>query len=114
MVIFKALVGCHDILLLGKSPIKWRKRPDMTLAVDWDVKHQFKQTNSDNMTDVLMHILIYEIEIILMQVNVSTREYATTPTGPSTDRMGVNSHQKVYTQTSVHILFTRLQNLNKM
>ena len=22
-----------------------RKRPDMTLAVDWDVKHQFKQTN---------------------------------------------------------------------
>ena len=45
MVIFKALVGCHDILILGKSPIKWRQRPDMTLAVDWDVKHQFKQTN---------------------------------------------------------------------
>ena len=30
---------------LGKSPIKWRKRPDMTIAVDWDVKHKFKQTN---------------------------------------------------------------------
>ena len=44
MVIFKALVGCHDILILGKSPIKRRQRPDMTLAVDWDVKHQFKQT----------------------------------------------------------------------
>ena len=45
MVIFKAFVVCHDILNLGKSPIKWRQRPDMTLAVDWDVKHQFKQTN---------------------------------------------------------------------
>ena len=43
--IFQALVGCHDILILGKSPIKWRLRPDMTLAVDWDVKHLFKQTN---------------------------------------------------------------------
>ena len=43
MVIFQALVGCHDILILGKSPIKWRQRPDMTVAVDWDVKHQFKQ-----------------------------------------------------------------------
>ena len=30
--IFQALVGC-------KSPIKWRQHPDMTLAVDWDVKH---------------------------------------------------------------------------
>ena len=36
---------CHDILMLGKSSIKWRQRPDMTIAVDWDVKHQFKQTN---------------------------------------------------------------------
>ena len=43
VVIFQALVGCHDILILGKSPIKWRQRPDMTLAVDWDVKHQLKQ-----------------------------------------------------------------------
>ena len=40
-----SLFGCHDILILGKSPIKWSQRPDMTLAVDWDVTHQFKQTN---------------------------------------------------------------------
>ena len=40
-----ALIGCYDILILGKSPIKWRQRHDMTLAVDWDVKHQFKQKN---------------------------------------------------------------------
>ena len=44
--IFEALVGCHDILILGKSSTKWRQRhDDMTVAVDWDVKHQFKQTN---------------------------------------------------------------------
>ena len=29
--------------MLGKSPIKWRQHPDMTITVDWDVKHQFKQ-----------------------------------------------------------------------
>ena len=45
VVIFEALVGYHDILILGKSPIKWRQHPDMTLAVGWDVKHKFKQTN---------------------------------------------------------------------
>ena len=34
--------------MLGKSPIKWRQRPDMTMtiAVDWDIKHHFKQINS--------------------------------------------------------------------
>ena len=50
-------MGClyDDILILGKSPIKWRLRPDMTLAVDWDVKYQFKQTFymfRDNIKDV--------------------------------------------------------------
>ena len=44
MVILKTLVGCNDILILGKSHIKWGQRPDMTFAVDWEVKHQFKQT----------------------------------------------------------------------
>ena len=28
-----------------KVQLKWRQRPDMTIAVDYDVKHQFKQTN---------------------------------------------------------------------
>ena len=28
--------------MLGKSPIKWRQRPNMTIAVDWGVKHPFK------------------------------------------------------------------------
>ena len=30
--------------MLGKSPIKWRQHLDMTTAVNWDIKHQFKQT----------------------------------------------------------------------
>ena len=43
VVIFsEAHFECHDILMLGKSPTKWRQRPDMTIAVDWDVKQQFK------------------------------------------------------------------------
>ena len=32
-----------------KSPIKWRQRPDMTLAVDWDVKHQLKKHKKPNL-----------------------------------------------------------------
>ena len=32
----------HYILMLGKSPIKWGQRPDMNIAIDWDVKHYFK------------------------------------------------------------------------
>ena len=32
----------HDNLIFGKCPIKWRQRPDMTIAVDLDVKPQFK------------------------------------------------------------------------
>ena len=31
--------------IFGKSPIKWRQRLDITIAVDWDVKHQL--TNQD-------------------------------------------------------------------
>ena len=46
MVVFEALVGCHDVLIFGESPIKWRQRPDMAIAADCDVKHQFKQTNN--------------------------------------------------------------------
>ena len=42
--IFEALLDCHYILILGRSPLKLRLRPNMTIAVDWDVKHQFKQT----------------------------------------------------------------------
>ena len=42
---YEAHFEYHDTLLLAKSPIKWRQRPDMTIAVDLNVKHNFKQTN---------------------------------------------------------------------
>ena len=32
---FQALLGRHDILILDRSPIKWRQRPG--IAVDWDI-----------------------------------------------------------------------------
>ena len=37
-------LGGLDILVLGRSSIKWMQRLDMAIAVDWDVKHQMKQT----------------------------------------------------------------------
>ena len=40
----KHVFVCHEVLMLGKNPIKWRQRSDMSIAVDWDVKYQFKQT----------------------------------------------------------------------
>ena len=36
-VYLEACFGCHDIPMLGKSSIKWRQCPNMTIAVDWDV-----------------------------------------------------------------------------
>ena len=29
-----------------KSVVRWTDLPDMTIAVDWDIKHQRKQTKS--------------------------------------------------------------------
>ena len=52
--------------MLGKSPIKWRQRPDMTTAVDWDVKHKFKQidirkTRPYNVYPLIPHSLIIKL-----------------------------------------------------
>ena len=52
--IYEAHFECHDILMLGKSPIKRRQCPDMTVAVDWDEKHQFKQTNQQTIFIILI------------------------------------------------------------
>ena len=43
MVIFEAHFACHDSLKFGRSSIKRRQHPDMTIAVDMDV---IKQTAS--------------------------------------------------------------------
>lgn len=39
-VIYSSTLGCHNISILGRSPTKMERRSDMTIAVDWDVKHQ--------------------------------------------------------------------------
>ena len=52
MIIFGALVGCNDIFILGKNPIKWRQRPAMAIAVDCE--HRFKQTNIDLLVSILV------------------------------------------------------------
>ena len=35
--IFKHILSRHEILMLSRSPIKCEQRPDLTIAVDWDV-----------------------------------------------------------------------------
>ena len=56
--IYEAYFECHVILILGKCLIKGRHRPDMTIAVDWDVKHHFKQTNEQTKLSLGFGILI--------------------------------------------------------
>ena len=34
MVIFEARFGFQDSFTFNKSPMKWRQRPDMTIAVE--------------------------------------------------------------------------------
>ena len=41
-LILETLFGCHDILILGESIVRCRQRPDITITVDLDVKHQLK------------------------------------------------------------------------
>ena len=55
--ILKAHFGCHHVLMFGRSLIKWRQHPDMTIAVDWDVKHQLKETNNYQITRATFLIL---------------------------------------------------------
>ena len=56
--IYEAYFECHVILILGKCLIKGRHRPDMTIAVDWDVKHHSKQTNEQTTLSLGFGILI--------------------------------------------------------
>ena len=35
VITFCGAFACHDIL--GKVPIKWRQRPDMTIAFEWAI-----------------------------------------------------------------------------
>ena len=53
------------IFILGKSPLKWRQRPDMTIAVDWDDKPQCKQTKTK------MHELRPQLSYSVPDANIS-------------------------------------------
>ena len=46
----KVLVNRLVKLAQEKSVVKWSDRSDITIAVDWDVKHQTKQTNACTQT----------------------------------------------------------------
>ena len=63
--------------MLGISPIKWRQLPDMTIAVDWDVQHQFKQSNKQTILLGLLESAIMlqtsTLEINLLRPNFFNR-----------------------------------------
>ena len=40
--------GCHEILMLGRSPIKLSRCPYMSIDVDWGAKQQLKQNKNGN------------------------------------------------------------------
>ena len=37
----KPSLGCHGILIFGKSYIEWRQHPGMTIAVYWDEQTKY-------------------------------------------------------------------------
>ena len=76
-VIFQAIVGCHGILILGKSLIKWRQRPDMTLAVDLDVKHQTNKTSNVFISIVLSAFAL--LQGLNIQVSFETKDTQVEP-----------------------------------
>ena len=62
-------------LTLAKSVVMWTDRPDMTIAVNWEVKHQThthkkihtKKISQDNKTEV--KLLFYHQQIVLSLSN---------------------------------------------
>ena len=44
--VYEVLVNRLVKLAQLKSVVRWTDRPDMAIAVDWDVKHQTKQTKN--------------------------------------------------------------------
>ena len=46
--------------ILGISPKEWRQRPDMAIFVEWDVKHQFKQTVPSRIFSLDFLLSLYE------------------------------------------------------
>ena len=49
----------HEVLVncTGTSVVRWTDRLDMTIAIDWDVRHQTKQTNKTKNSASSLHML---------------------------------------------------------
>ena len=60
------------MVILGKSSIKWRQRPDMTLAVDWDVKH-LKQTDMVTLAYFQSYIILICMSNLFYMNSTSAR-----------------------------------------
>ena len=84
--------------MLSKSSIKWRQRPDMTFAVDLDVKHQFKQTNKNlsRLTDECLVTSIKNFLVLFLQKDLYVRvdfrhslsRHIIEPVGEKTNTLG--------------------------
>ena len=40
--IYTAHFECHGTPRIGRSPIKWKQRTDMIIAVDWSINHKWQ------------------------------------------------------------------------
>ena len=49
--------------MLGKSPLKWGQRPDMTLAVDCEVKHQLEKANIKPVQSLIRTTSVYDVAL---------------------------------------------------
>ena len=58
--------------MLGRSPIKWKQLPHMTIAVDWDGKHQVKQKRLKKayFYIVCMSIMSFSIHVVAKVISV--------------------------------------------
>ena len=43
--------------MLGRSLIRLRLRPDITIALDWDVKHDIELTSKQNSSTIIKKIM---------------------------------------------------------
>ena len=69
MVLFqKKLVTYHESSFEVKVPKK-KQCPDMAIVVDWDVKHQFKQTNKVSFNK-LLHYVMKNLELRFHQAQI--------------------------------------------
>ena len=68
----------------------------MTLAVDWDVKHQFKQTKINSLFHICLGLCYIKITILRMQTNCKHAGNSFFIPGQSLQAINFNESKKVY------------------